>query len=104
MLKEFEGHYCKIMKYDFLEVEFLQGAIIARMGKDDLYSGNMQSILQGAGVCQQGVCGIEEKCGINTRSRSNHSKSRMAIFRDSTTEEQQNLDSGTLRVRRMVLS
>ena len=41
------------MKYDFLEVEFLRGAIIAKMGKDDLYSGNIQSILQGAGVCPQ---------------------------------------------------
>ena len=57
----FEGHYCKIMKYDFLEVELLRGAIIAKTGKDDLYSRNMQSILQGAGVCPQSTRSVESR-------------------------------------------
>ena len=51
MLKEFKGHYRKFLKYGCLEVDLLRGAVIAKTGIDDLFSENMQPILQGAGVC-----------------------------------------------------
>ena len=70
VLKEFEGHYCKIMKYDVMEVDFFRGAIIARMGKEDLYSGAYKlSCRELVSVVSQQRCVESRKGAVSISAR-----------------------------------